>query len=537
MKITPDKRAIAADNKALSYLTVDVVDKDGTMVPDANNELTFNVSGGKLVGLDNGQEESAENYKSNQRAAFNGKALAIIQSTTQSGPITVTVSSPGLLPQTVTIQAGQGGVEPVYQRAAVGSAPSLPTQVRNVAADGSSTMQAVTWTAPATIAAGLNTINGTGGAKAYVTGVTVDHINGVSSTVPVGTSPSLPGTADVVYTDGTDRQLPVTWDAIPAAKLASWGRFTVNGTIAGVDQKAVATITVTDISAHNTNLARSTSRTAPSADASFSGAQTTIPSAMLDGTTTSGGWSTFYNKAATALLPAVSKAHASEWVSVSWPKNQTFSQIRPYFTLTANRTALPSAYNVTYWDGSQWTAVKNLVVTNATATNTPSTLSFDPINTNQVKIEMTSPAPNTSTGFFTITELEVNGELLSPTILGLAVNGVPVNGFDPAVSSYGPIAVQQGSTPTITATPAADEKYTVALPASYPGDATVTVTAADGRLAAGLHDPPDPGRHPQRRRRRARSRRRCRSRSARRRPSGRSRRASRTTTPRTRRPT
>jgi beta-galactosidase len=40
---------------------------------------------------------------------------------------------------------------------------------------------------------------------------------------------------------------------------------------------------------------------------------------MLDGTTTSGGWSNFYNKSATNTLPSVSKAHASEWVSVSWP--------------------------------------------------------------------------------------------------------------------------------------------------------------------------------------------------------------------------
>ena len=136
VKITPDKRAIAADGKALSYLTVDVVDKDGVMVPDANNELSFSVSGGKLMGLDNGQEESAENYKSSQRAAFNGKALAIIQSSTSSGPITVTVTSPGLLPQTQTIFAGTGGVEPVYGRGAAGSAPSLPATVRQVDADG-----------------------------------------------------------------------------------------------------------------------------------------------------------------------------------------------------------------------------------------------------------------------------------------------------------------------------------------------------------------------------------------------------------------
>ena len=50
---------------------------------------------------------------------------------------------------------------------------------------------------------------------------------------------------------------------------------------------------------------------------------------MLDGVTATGGWSSFYNKDATALLPAVSKAHPSEWVSVRWDRPQTFGTLRP----------------------------------------------------------------------------------------------------------------------------------------------------------------------------------------------------------------
>ena len=481
VKVTPDKSEIAADGKSLSYLTVDVVDKDGVMVPDADNELSFDVKGGKLVGLDNGREESAENYKSHQRAAFNGKALAIIQSSTDSGPITVTVTSPGLLPQTVTVFAGGGGVEPVYARGAVGSAPVLPSTVRKVADDGSVTTVPVTWNAPAALSAGLNTITGSGGATALVTGYTVDHVAGYSVVVPSGTSPTLPGTADVVYSDGTDRQLPVTWDAIPAGKLAGFGRFTVDGTIAGVAQKAVATITVSDLVSDGQNLARSTSRAKPSADAGYSGARTTIPAAMLDGTTTTGGWSSAYNKSATALLPAVSKAHDSEWVSVKWPSAQTFGEIRPYFTVSSTR-AFPSAFAVTYWDGSAFVPVKNLTVTQAADSNQPSTLSFDPVNTDQVRIEMTTPPDKagTNTGFFQITELEVNGKLVQPTILDLEVNGVPVPGFDPAVSSYGPIPVQYDQPITVTGTPASDETVSFTPPASLPGDGIVTVTSGDG---------------------------------------------------------
>jgi beta-galactosidase len=478
VEITPDKRAIAADGHSLAYLTVDVVDQDGVMVPSADNELHFDVSGGRLVGLDNGQEESAENYKSSNRAAFNGKALAIIQSTTGSGPITVKVTSPGLAPQTATVFAGTGGVEPVYGRGPVGSAPSLPATVRQVSADGSSTTVPVTWNAPAALAAGLNTIDGSGGAKAYVTGYSVDHVAGVSTVIAAGTAPTLPGTADVVYTDGADRRLPVTWEAIPAAKYAQFGRFTVQGAVAGVAQKAVATITVSDLVSHNQNLGR-VARLEPAADAGFTGSNSTLPAAMLDGTTATGGWSSFYNKAGTALLNAVSLAHASEWVSVSWPGYQTVGTLRPYFTLNAQRQ-LPAAYNVTYWDGSVFVPVKNLSVTEATASNQPTTLSFDPVNTNQVRLEMTSRAPGANNGFLQIAELEVNGELIQPTILDLKVNGRPVPGFDPAVSTYGPIPVQYNAPITVTGTPASDETVSFTPPASLPGDGIVTVKSGDG---------------------------------------------------------
>ncbi len=476
--LSPDKQVIKADGHALSFIGVDVVDKDGVMNPSANNKLKFTVTGGKLVGLDNGQEESAENYKSDTRSAFNGKALAIIQSNTTEGPITVTVTSPGLLPQTTTIYAGAGGLEPQYIRQAAGSALSLPATVKDLANGGT---KAVTWTnAPATAAAGTTTITGTDGAKAIVTGTTVTSVDPITTEVPVGTKPTLPSTARVVYNDGNDRNLPVTWDAIDPAKYASWGRFDVQGTIVGVTQKAVATVTVTNVVTHGVNLARSTNRTKPAPDASYSGAAGTIPSAMFDGTTTATtGWSNAYNKSATALLAAVSKAHKSEWLSVAWPAAQTVSQIRPSFVVSATR-AFPSQFAVSYWDGGAWAPVSDLVVTQAATSNTPSTLAFDPVNTTQVKVELTTPAPDTNTGFFQITEMEVNGEQLEPALLDLKVDGNSVKSFDPSVTQYGPVPVQYNGTPVITGTPANGETISVALPASLPGTAKVTVTSPDG---------------------------------------------------------
>jgi hypothetical protein len=314
---------------------------------------------------------------------------------------------------------------------------SLPSTVRSVSLDGSTSVP-VTWDA-ASVTEGTHVINGSGGARAVVTGYSVDHVDPVSTLVATGVKPTLPGRVRVVYTDGSDRFVPVHWDAVAPPV---WGRYTVRGDVPG----AVATVTVTD-AVSTANLAR-----AAKADASFSGAAGTIPSAMIDGSAST-QWSSFYNKAATALLPAVSRAHASEWVSLEWPAAQTISALVPAYT-----RATPAAVKVSYWDGSGWA-------------DAGSSLSFPAVNTTRVKLEMTSPAPGTNTGFFGISELEATGKQIEPSLIDLKVNGVSVPGFDPAVTSYA-VPVQYDRAPVITWTTAGDESVSVS-------GGTVTVTSGD----------------------------------------------------------
>jgi beta-galactosidase len=142
----------------------------------------------------------------------------------------------------------------------------------------------------------------------------------------------------------------------------------------------------------------------PSADASYSGAPNTLPSAMIDGVTDSGGWSNYYNKSATALLPAVSLSHAEDWVSLHWPTKRMVSGLTANFTVDAKRS-LPASARVSYWDGRGWVPVHGLTTTWATTSNAPSRLAFDPVSTTALKLEMTSAAPGTSTGFLQIAEL------------------------------------------------------------------------------------------------------------------------------------
>ena len=152
-------------------------------------------------------------------------------------------------------------------------------------------------------------------------------------------------------------------------------------------------------------LAGAASGSAATADASYSGSPATIPAAMLDGDPAT-GWSNYYDKAQTANLPAVSVSNASDWVSVSWPAPQSFDSVQASFTIAA-ALAQPAAITVSYWDGSKYVPVRNLTISRATASDQPTTLTFDPVRSTQVRLDMTSAAPGTATGFLQIVELQV----------------------------------------------------------------------------------------------------------------------------------
>lgn len=128
VRLTTDRRVTRADGRSLAFVTADVVDRDGVVNPGADDLLTFSVRGGRLVGVDNGRQESAESYKAAHRTAFNGKALAIV-TPTGPGPMVVTATGTGLRPGRTVIAAlppapatGEQGWAPVTW-----STPGAPT--------------------------------------------------------------------------------------------------------------------------------------------------------------------------------------------------------------------------------------------------------------------------------------------------------------------------------------------------------------------------------------------------------------------------
>jgi beta-galactosidase len=104
IRLTADRPTITHDGNDLCYITAEIVDKDGNLCPWAENDITFSVSGaGFNAGVDNGSPISHERFKADNRKAFYGKALLIVQSNGAEGNITVSAAAQDLTSTTLTI--------------------------------------------------------------------------------------------------------------------------------------------------------------------------------------------------------------------------------------------------------------------------------------------------------------------------------------------------------------------------------------------------------------------------------------------------
>jgi len=102
IKLTPDRSSIHADGKDLSFVTVEIVDKEGNLCPRAAQLLFFEVSGaGKLKALCNGDAIDQTPFSSNYMHVFSGKMVAVIESTNTTGEISLKASGSKMEQKTV----------------------------------------------------------------------------------------------------------------------------------------------------------------------------------------------------------------------------------------------------------------------------------------------------------------------------------------------------------------------------------------------------------------------------------------------------
>ena len=89
----------------MAFVTVSLTDADGTLIPQADDQLTFEVSGaGSFQAVCNGDATSLEPFTEPTMKLFNGQLVAIVRSAAQTGTLTLKVTSPRRgLTQTVDI--------------------------------------------------------------------------------------------------------------------------------------------------------------------------------------------------------------------------------------------------------------------------------------------------------------------------------------------------------------------------------------------------------------------------------------------------
>jgi beta-galactosidase len=97
IELHPDVTRLRADGRDVCQVEFDVVDGRGRRVPNAAPELNFELIGpAQILGLGNGDVANSEPVEGPAHRAYQGRGLAIVQSSTTAGGIRLTVSGPGL---------------------------------------------------------------------------------------------------------------------------------------------------------------------------------------------------------------------------------------------------------------------------------------------------------------------------------------------------------------------------------------------------------------------------------------------------------
>ena len=88
-----DGQKLNADGQDLAFVTVSLTDADGTLIPDAADQLRFEVEGaGTFRAVCNGDATSLEPFTEPMMRLFAGQLVVIVQAGYKAGPLTLKVS-------------------------------------------------------------------------------------------------------------------------------------------------------------------------------------------------------------------------------------------------------------------------------------------------------------------------------------------------------------------------------------------------------------------------------------------------------------
>lgn len=97
LTITAEETRLKANGEDLAYVSVEITDNAGIRKMLSDRKITVSVSGaGKLAAVGSAACRTEESYLGNSFTTYNGRMIAIIRTTKESGTITVTASADGM---------------------------------------------------------------------------------------------------------------------------------------------------------------------------------------------------------------------------------------------------------------------------------------------------------------------------------------------------------------------------------------------------------------------------------------------------------
>ena len=103
--LTPNRRTMDADGEDLVYITVQVADKEGNIVPADSREVRFSAKGaGRFRATANGDPTSLRPFQEPKTDLFSGAATAIVQASDRPGTLTFEAKAKGVKPARINIE-------------------------------------------------------------------------------------------------------------------------------------------------------------------------------------------------------------------------------------------------------------------------------------------------------------------------------------------------------------------------------------------------------------------------------------------------
>ena len=143
LALSSDKTAVSTASDDLVYITCDVLDKNGTLCPNADNSVVFTVVGGTIIGTDNGHGANVEKLSGSRHSAFSGKCLCVVKHDGASGVMKITATANGLTAGTISVTKGETTIAATAPAASFVDATNPPMRDVSEPAEAAPTISAI----------------------------------------------------------------------------------------------------------------------------------------------------------------------------------------------------------------------------------------------------------------------------------------------------------------------------------------------------------------------------------------------------------